>query len=164
MGKHASTASFRYILWGIFFTTLLRKEDFTLHFNLFSTFVCCLCFLSERNCESLPLLPAWNCSLWMQLRFPCHDTCCQTSFRLEIIIKMEHWQGVPFVTVGDSEIFSVIFIIAVGNFLKLCILIKYLFFLQSSEAVVKNHCYFILTSQEMSENQLPSKQKYYCLC
>jgi len=90
--------------------------------------------------------------------------CCQALSPLRIITKMVHWQAVPFVTVGDSEIFSVIFIIAVGNFLKLCILTKYLFFLWSSEAVAKNHCYFILTSREMSENQLPSKQKYYCLC
>lgn len=57
---------------------------------------------------------------------------------------MAHWQAVPVVTVGDSEIFSVIFIIAVGNFLKLCILIKYLFFLQSSEAVVKKSLLFHL--------------------
>lgn len=57
----------------------------------------------------------------------CHDTCCQALSPLEITIKMVHWQAVPFVTVGDSEIFPVIFIIAVGNFLKLCILIKYFF-------------------------------------
>lgn len=89
----------------------------------------CLCFLSERNCKTLPLLPACNCSQWMQLWFLCHDTCCQALSPLEITIKMVHWQAVPFVTVGDSEIFPVIFIIAVGNFLKLCILIKYFFFL-----------------------------------
>lgn len=89
----------------------------------------CLCFLSERNCKTLPLLPACNCSQWMQLWFLCHDTRCQALSPLEITIKMVHWQAVPFVTVGDSEIFPVIFIIAVGNFLKLCILIKYFFFL-----------------------------------
>lgn len=74
--------------------------------------------------------------------FPCHDTCCQALSPLEIIIKMVHWQAVPFVTVGDSEIFSVIFLIAAGVFLKLCILIEYLSFLQFSEAVVKKSLLF----------------------
>lgn len=96
-----------------------------LHFNLISTSAFCLCFLSERNCETLPTASCLKMLFLDAALSPCHDMCCQSLSPPEITIKMVHWQAVSFVTVGDSEIFSVILIIAVGNFLKLCVLIKY---------------------------------------
>lgn len=80
------------------------------HFNLFFTCVCWLHFLSERNCETLPLLLALNCSL------DCSSDC------LLLKLSLKWYTGKKtFVMVGGSEIFSVIFIVAINNSLKLSI-------------------------------------------